>query len=112
MKLDYSNLLGKWMRLLNTRFHAKELKKNLLSHPDYPSLLSITDTLDYYNIPNETFSTNMNSLDKVPLPFLIHITNNGREFQLIENKKALIKTKSELSVNWQGLVVAAEPSPA
>ena len=40
------------LNLLNVKYTSKYLKDTILSHPNYNSLLSISDTLDKYNIEN------------------------------------------------------------
>ena len=38
------------LTLLGVKSTSKYLKDKILSHPDYPSLLSISDTLEEYQI--------------------------------------------------------------
>lgn len=49
---------------------ASTLQKDLLNHPDYPTLLSISDVLQGYGVENISFVTNIDKLDEMPVPFI------------------------------------------
>jgi len=46
------------------------LQKRLLEHPDYPSLLSICDTLKYYDIDNIVVPVPLDKFEQLPRPFI------------------------------------------
>jgi hypothetical protein len=62
------HILYRWLRSMKIPVSKMFLKQQLLSHPDYPSLLSITDTLDELNI-----HCGKRWIGKIPIPFLAHI---------------------------------------
>jgi uncharacterized membrane protein len=49
------------------------LQKDLLNHPDYPALLSISDVLEGYGVGNIAFVANMDKLDDMPVPFIAQV---------------------------------------
>lgn len=49
------------------------IKASLAAHPDYPSLLSISDFLHNYNIENVALRTKVESFSTFPVPFIAHI---------------------------------------
>jgi hypothetical protein len=52
MSINLSSTLYKWLRDLEIPISKSYLKQQLLSRPDYPSLLSITDILTDLRIEN------------------------------------------------------------
>ena len=52
MSRQLENLIASWLHHLKIPISSQYIKEKLLSHPDYPSLLSITDTLDEMGIDN------------------------------------------------------------
>lgn len=45
-------ILKKTLRLLKVNYTNNFLRESILSHPDYPSLLAISDTLESYGVDN------------------------------------------------------------
>lgn len=50
------------------------IKASLASHPDYPSLLSISDFLHNYNIENIALKTKVDNFSAFPAPFIAQVT--------------------------------------
>jgi ABC-type bacteriocin/lantibiotic exporter with double-glycine peptidase domain len=66
-------LLIRWLQKLNIPVSARYIKEKFLSHPDYPSLLSITDSLNELGIENAALVVDKEKLNEIPIPFLAHI---------------------------------------
>ncbi len=62
--LAISNLLKK----LDYSVDQAKLKHDLLSHPDYPSLLAINQVLHQYGIDYDAVEVDKDSLHEVPTP--------------------------------------------
>ncbi len=62
-----------------------QLKHDLLSHPDYPSLLAINQVLHQYGIDNDAVEVDKDSLHEVPTPFIafMNLPPNGNDFALV-----------------------------
>ncbi|MBB6270901.1 putative membrane protein/thiol-disulfide isomerase/thioredoxin [Pedobacter cryoconitis] len=71
-----SKLLG----ALNVKVTSSTLEKDITFHPDYPSLLSISDTLGKYGVDNISVKIQPSKLHQLPLPCIVQIksseTNN------------------------------------
>ncbi len=59
--------------LLHVKLTKTTLCKEIEEHPDYPSLLSISDILTKYGIDNLSIRLEPEKLDEVPVPFLTPI---------------------------------------
>jgi protein-disulfide isomerase len=82
------------------------IRQQLLSHPDYPSLLSITDTLNDLGIENTALQIEREKIQEMPLPFLAHLNNS--EYVIVENCINPEKQFAKFFDRWGGIVVAAE----
>ena len=79
---------------VNIRVTSTSLKKALISHYDFPSLSSICDVLEDFNVPNLATKLNSEQLQQIPLPALVYINIDGGTF-------ATIKKISENQIEWQ-----------
>ena len=103
----------------------KEVKLQLESHPDFPSLRSVTDTLDYLDLEHVAISVPKEAIDQLPDCFLAMIdSGDARQNNLV----AIVKNKEKIDIHnvdtkktvspeefkeqWTGVVVAIEPNVA
>lgn len=100
----------------------KELEFQLLSHPSYPSLNSITGVLDHFRIENAALEVpnNMDSYNVLPESFIAYIKSNSVDelvlvvkkedfVQIILDKKKIENsTVEEFLKIWTGIIVAVE----
>ena len=103
----------------------KEAKLQLESHPDFPSLRAVTDTLDYLDIEHLAIQVPKEALDELPDCFLAIIDTKGEQDNSLiaaEKKggnmvmhnvsdKQTVAKKAFQEV-WDGIVVAVEPNLA
>lgn len=83
------------------------LQQRMQSHPDYPSLVSLTDALDELHISYSTVIIDKDKLHELQFPLLAHTTNNGSEdFEIINNLNSA--NDSEFLKRWNGIVLIAE----
>jgi uncharacterized membrane protein len=62
---------------LQVKVSPGTIEKELTEHPDYPSLLSISDILSNHGIDNLTFKTDASRLGRMPGPFIAFIRNSA-----------------------------------
>ncbi|QHI36997.1 hypothetical protein IMCC3317_23680 [Kordia antarctica] len=98
----------------------ERLNLQLLSHPEYPSLKSITDTLDYFEIENLAATVPKEALSQMPTAFLALINSGeGDEVVLTEKKRGMIQitnsdekkekiTEEVFTERWTGTIIAVE----
>lgn len=105
----------------NRHSHVVEEFKDLhLSHPNYPSLYSITDTLDVLGIENMAANVPKNQLENLPDSFIASIKSGTMEGFVFVSKSSDIITyetesdeKHSLPIDefrdlWDGLILAVE----
>lgn len=95
---------------------------DLEKHPDYPSLLAVSDILTALNVENSAFRVDFETLVNVPCPFIAHTTLNGGDLVVVsqmEKDKIFVSNerwnKHKLSTEefrkiFAGVVLTIEPS--
>ncbi|MBX9732698.1 MAG: thioredoxin domain-containing protein [Chitinophagaceae bacterium] len=94
------------------------IDETLHNHPDYPSFLSITDSLQKWNIESLAIQTDADKLDEIPLPFItslktgvfvtvIERTNQALTLMNQHGKTEVIGNESFLK-QWSETIVVAE----
>jgi uncharacterized membrane protein len=105
-------LVNQWLHCLNIPVSRGYIKEKLLSHPDYPSLLSISETLDDLAIENAALIVDKEKLNKIPVPFLAHINAEKGNFILVTNTESLLRKQPDFQSSWDGIVIVAEKPAA
>lgn len=83
------------------------VQKLIQSHPDYPSLLSVSDVLGRLGIPHAARRINEQELTSIEFPYLLPLDKGSGDLLLIRNASDLTKYKNELK-QWGGVVLQAE----
>ena len=106
---------------INEYFNSDfEFKNIFLSHPNYPSLLAITDTFDILGIENVAAIVENDQLGDVPNLFLCFTAKNN-ELALAKKKGNVISIETELNKKvsysleefkniWNNIIIAIEPN--
>lgn len=63
----------KLLSVLNVKVTITTLENDLVNHPDYPSLLSISDILTGYGVENMALKSSIDQLAGLPSPFMVTI---------------------------------------
>ena len=115
------DILLKWLKEANYKIDFEKFEINLLSHPDYGSLTSITETLNQMGIENTAAQIDFKVLENLTEPFISFIKYEYQEqFALIElqanneikiylgDKQTVIISSAEFEKVWTGTIVAIE----
>lgn len=102
------------------RIPKGDLKLYLVSHPDYPSLRSITDTLDYFGIDNIAINVPKETLGQLPFAFLalfnqqqtescvMATKTNDRMLVYFEDGSKRSLSQNEFQETWTGAAIVIE----
>jgi uncharacterized membrane protein len=103
---------------LNIRITITSLKEKLTSHPNYPSLLSISDTLNDFQIVNEALNIKDIMMHEVTFPVIVHLKNNtfvvveevgeGKVICLDENNKKKIIAPEDFNKMISGTILLVD----
>ena len=109
--------LNRFLKALNVRVSANTIEEEILSHPDYPSLLAVSDCLNKWKIDNVSTRVDKSQLDDVSLPFMAHLQSrlvlvlDVAEHKVTvfdENGTDKVMDKAEFLMSWDGIVLLAE----
>lgn len=95
-----------WLSLMNVSIEKEYIHERLVSHPDYPSVLSITSLLDELGIENAAVQMEKKQLQEITFPFLAFIDQS--DFILISDVSKIATTHKDFDRRWSGVVVIAE----
>ena len=103
---------------LHRQITRSSVESHLLSHPEYPSLQSVSDVLTQFKIENAAFKLELAQLQSLPCPMLVHLRTKQGFFGVITQQQADTLNGSathtlsleEFSKQWTGIVLIAEPS--
>jgi len=114
-----------YLRLLNTKVTATSIAQQIENHPNYPSLLSLSEAFSRYHIPNGAFEVDEEQFDEVDSPFVAftEIPGMGKDFVLVTEKdKETVSfrharrnqtlSREEFLKRYQKVIWAAEPDAA
>jgi uncharacterized membrane protein len=109
------------LELLNIQFTNDYLKEEILSHPHFPSLLTLSDVLEKYQISTLPLKIGKEKLDQIPTPCIVQVQVQGKEFfQTLshisedslaghdETGKAFNVNRENFLNIWTGVVLAVE----
>src|SRR5882757_4619321 len=112
-----------FLKELKIKVNNSTVDDTLQNHPDWPSLLCISDSLNKWNIPNAAAKIDVNEIDQLPTPFiacthdrkfpLTIVTGVNSELIQLQEKgygKTITISKADLLQQWNGYYLIAEPN--
>lgn len=108
MSVSISTTVYNWLRELKIPVSENYIRHQLNAHPDYPSLLSITDTLNRLGIENTAVQIEKEQLNELNYPFIAHVRNRGVDFIKISDGRRAEELVPGFFNKWDGVVIAAE----
>ena len=112
--------LAMLLQLSKVRVTRNTVREKLWQHPDFPSLVSLSDALDELNVSNMATRLTPEQLPSIPLPALAYLEIDGGIFVLIRtiaaDKVEWLHTKrgwqkqtlSDFSRIWNGVTLLIE----
>jgi len=109
------------LKLLKVKVTHSTVNETLQNHPNWPSLLSVSDALTKWNVANAGGKIDPQDIDQLPLPFLALFGNSANPFEIVtevtesgvsylaHNSHKITRTsKSEFVTRWKGIYLIAE----
>jgi thiol-disulfide isomerase/thioredoxin len=113
----------RFTELLNVKVNRSTIDNTLQNHPDWPSLLCISDSLHKWNIPNAAAKIESAQFDELQAPFLAYTNNRETPLSIVTQvteqdvsyytgnyKKQITTGRDEFLKNAEGIYLLAEPT--
>ncbi len=117
------NAVISFLKVLQVKVNNATVNETMQNHPDYPSMLCISDSLNKWKIPNAVAKIKPDAIDELPVPFIAHIrkweiplaivtelTENSVSWIIKNNAKLEIISKEDFLKTWTGVYLIAEPT--
>jgi uncharacterized membrane protein len=91
-------------------------------HPDYPSILSISDALQKWKIGNTCVQVEPDNLNDLPVPFIAYFQKAGGKFVTVKKitdqevayskggAGLVVRSREDFLKEWSGIALLAEPT--
>lgn len=109
------------LKFLRIRVNNATVNETLQNHPDWPSLLCISDSLNKWNIPNAAGKIEELEIDQLPTPFMAYTANFHDPLYIVtevkddvvisyskEFDKPVSESKEDFLKIWKGIYLIAE----
>lgn len=86
MSIDERNTIKTFKFLLNSsnvKFANRTLTESLVGHPDFPSLMSLSDILTDFNVKNIAVQIPKEKIYEIPLPSVVYLEIEGGIFAVV-----------------------------
>lgn len=83
------------------------VEKQLLSHTDYPSILSVSDVMEQLGLNVQVGKVEKERLPDIPFPYLLHMQSHPNGLLLIDDEQALTKYQGMME-EGEGIILKAE----
>lgn len=110
-----------FLKLLKVKVNKNTVSDSLQNHPDWPSLLCISDALTKWNIPNIAGKIDIKDIKELPVPFIAYTNNRDAPLAVVTKVKdsivelsqknyTIMQTQSivEFEKQWNGVYLIAE----
>ncbi|ADB36836.1 cysteine peptidase family C39 domain-containing protein [Spirosoma linguale] len=113
------------LKRLRVKVTRATVRESLEQHPDFPSLLSLSDVLNDWQVESMGLQLNtVEQLRELTLPFIAHLRKNNGWYVLVtalqgdtitytDNEQGRrAESLTDFEKNWSGVVLLAEYRPA
>lgn len=107
-QLVYEDIVRRWLRSLGIKTHRQFIARELQTHPDYPTLASLTDLLDMGGMQYCATESERAHIMDFNYPLLAHVNQGGNDYLMQVDKPATFESDEKLRHNWTGIVVFAD----
>jgi uncharacterized membrane protein len=108
--MEFSKIVCRYLKKCNVRISNRYFRQRMQSHPDYPSLVSLTDTLDETGLPYAAVIVDKEKYRELQYPLLAHSKqkNTREDFILVQSPTQFEKDGTFFS-EWDGITLIIQP---
>ncbi len=111
-----------FLRLLKVKVNNTTVNETLQNHPDWPTLLCVSDALNKWNIPNGAGKIDAHKIDELPVPFIANTRNSENPLAIVTEitdttiqylqknyNTPVTESREDFLKKWDGVYLIAEP---
>jgi disulfide bond formation protein DsbB len=102
------SILNSYLNFTNFQSYISDFENGYSSHPNYPSLLAVTDTLTQLNIENIAAKVPFKHIDQLPNKFIAELNSEIQESYLISKTKEGFIAENDLGNIIKGTIAELE----
>lgn len=107
--MNFSLIAIKYLRSCGMTISESFISQRMESHPDYPYLIALTDTLDEMRIRYSVYQVDKEKTNDLHFPLLAHVIENGQyDFRIIRSLAEMEQDKGSFFTKWDGVFVIVE----
>jgi uncharacterized membrane protein len=112
-----------FLQMLQIKVNNGTVNETLQNHPDWPSMLCISDSLQQWNIANAAGKMDIDKIDELPTPFIAQTIDRGSPLAVIKAvtdttvqfyhknfNKLIVVAREDFLKLWNGVYLIAEPT--
>jgi uncharacterized membrane protein len=112
-----------FLQMLQIKVNNGTVNETLQNHPDWPSMLCISDSLQQWNIANAAGKMDIDKIDELPTPFIAQtvqrenplavikaVTDTTVQFYYKNFNKLIVVAREDFLKLWNGVYLIAEPT--
>jgi uncharacterized membrane protein len=94
-----------WLKALGNNLPQRYVQAEITTHPDYPSLLSVTDFLDSGNMSYYAVAGDKNDIASLQYPLLVNLQHSGVNYMHYVENELFWQNNNGLSNYWTGVAL-------
>jgi uncharacterized membrane protein len=107
--MEFDVIARQYLKSCGLKVNSLFLTRQLKSHPDYPSLTSLTDVLDDLGIKHIALKADKEKVDEFVFPLLAHTSVDGQNgFEIVTSLKELEKDRAAFLQRWDGITLMVD----
>ncbi len=111
--MEFYKVACRYLKLCDVKFSEPFLRLRIQSHPDYPSLVSFTDTLDEIKLSYTAVIVDKERYKELKYPLLAHVKLQKREdFTVVTSPTDFEVNNYSLLHQWNGIAMMIEKKSA
>lgn len=108
--MEFSKIVVSYLKSCKLRINTAFIRKRLKSHPNYPSLISLTDTLTELGIEYKAVLADKDRITELQYPLLAHVENGCSSIFIEVKSVSEFQNDEELFMKWDGVAVYVNPT--
>jgi len=104
--MQFYQLAYRYLKLCKIKIHHGFLQQRMQSHPEYPALTALTDTLDELNLDYKALLVEKENVQQLAFPVIAHTYKDGGNFEIVTSM--LQMQNPFFQKNWDGIVLTVE----